>query len=75
MKFENEEITTARQANLMITDIESTSDVISWTLQMMKAIRAGVKFINRPDFNEVDALANEMDRHCNQRGINTTISI
>jgi hypothetical protein len=68
-----EQITSARQANLMITDIETGLDVQRWTLAMMKAIRNGVEFLNTESFNEVDALANEMEKHCERNGIDSTI--
>lgn len=70
-----EQITSARQANLMITDIETGLDVQRWTLAMMKAIRNGVEFLNTESFNEVDALANEMEKHCAKRGIDTTVYV
>jgi transcriptional regulator len=68
-----EQIKSARQANLMITDIETNIDVQRWTLAMMKAIRAGVDFMQTETFNEIDALVNEMEKHCAKRGINTTV--
>jgi 23S rRNA maturation mini-RNase III len=68
-----EQIKSARQANLMITDIETNIDVQRWTLAMMKAIRAGVDFMQTETFNEIDALVNEMEKHCAKRGTNTTV--
>ena len=69
----HETITSARQANLMITDIETGLDVQRWTLAMMKAIRNGVDFLQTETFNEVDALVNEMEKHCNRNNIDTTV--
>lgn len=68
-----EQIKSARQANLMITDIETSIDVQRWTLAMMKAMRAGVDFMQTETFNEIDALVNEMEKHCAKRGIDTTV--
>ena len=68
-----EQIKSSRQANLMITDIESNIDVQRWVLAMMKAIRNGVEFLQTETFNEVDALANEMEKHCNRNKIDTII--
>lgn len=68
-----EVIETPRQANLMIADIETGLDAQRWTLAMMKAIRNGVEFLNTESFNEVDALANEMEKHCKANEIDSTI--
>lgn len=68
-----EQIKSARQANLMITDIENSLDVQRWTLAMMKAIRNGVEFLQTETFNEVEALVNEMEKHCNRNKIDTTV--
>ena len=70
-----EQITSARQANLMIVDIETSLDVQRWTLAMMKAIRNNVEFFKTETFNEVDALVNEMEKHCAKRGIETTVYV
>ena len=73
MITKTEKIESSRQAQLMIVDIENTTDVIRFTLAMMKAIKNGVDFINTPTFNEVDAIANAMEEHCNIIGVSTIV--
>lgn len=67
----NEQIETPRQANLMISEIETTTDAIIWTKAMMRAIRNGVDFFKTDDFDEVEAIINKFDYHCSKNKIAT----
>ena len=73
MVSKTEVITTQRQAQLMITDIEDNADVCRWVLAMMKAIRNGVDFFKNDTFCAVEALTEDMEKHCRREGIDTII--
>lgn len=69
----HETITSARQANLMITDIDNAFDATRWINKMMEAIRNGVEFHKTETFCEVQALIHEYEKQCKRKGIKLAI--